>query len=131
MSLELDGIAIEAQADGAAAVPDGMLLRGAEVAIELPFAPVRFYRHGWQSWSLTTWQGSARASRVCSWPSTFPCGWIRGTRAMIAPTVPGWARWSSLTAGSCCSEPSTWKPTWRSRGTGCSGWSEAGPSNGS
>ena len=53
---ELDGVAIEAQADGAAAVPDGMLLRGREVAIELPFAPVRFYRHGWQSWSLTTWQ---------------------------------------------------------------------------
>lgn len=55
---ELDGVAIEAQADGTAAVPGGMLLRGREVALELPSAPVRFYRHGWQSWSLTTWQDS-------------------------------------------------------------------------
>jgi alpha-galactosidase len=55
---ELDGITIEAQADGEAAVADGMVLRGREVTLGLPFAPVRFYRHGWQSWSLTTWQGA-------------------------------------------------------------------------
>ncbi|MCX7029667.1 MAG: alpha-galactosidase [Spirochaetes bacterium] len=55
---ELDGITIEAQADEAAAVANGMMLRGREVTLELPFAPVRFYRHGWQSWSLTTWQGT-------------------------------------------------------------------------
>ncbi len=27
------------------------------VAIELGQKPVEFYRHGWQSWSLSTWQG--------------------------------------------------------------------------
>jgi alpha-galactosidase len=55
---ELDGITVEAQADGAAAIPEGILLHGNSVTLELPFAPVRFYRHGWQSWSLTTWQGA-------------------------------------------------------------------------
>ena len=53
---ELDGVPIEARADVAEAAADGVLLRGREVALELPFAPVRFFRHGWQSWSLTTWQ---------------------------------------------------------------------------
>ena len=55
---ELDGIAIDAQADRAARCPEGILLHGTEAALDLPFPPVRFYRHGWQSWSLTTWQGS-------------------------------------------------------------------------
>jgi alpha-galactosidase len=26
-----------------------------EIAVELPSAPLRYYRHGWQSWSLTAW----------------------------------------------------------------------------
>jgi alpha-galactosidase len=34
------------------------LLHGKRVTIDLPFAPLRYYRHGWQSWSLTMWQGA-------------------------------------------------------------------------
>jgi len=48
------------QADKALPSDDGILLRGGEVSVELPFAPVRFYRHGWQSWSLTMWQGAGQ-----------------------------------------------------------------------
>ncbi len=33
----------------------GYLLRGEHIELELPFQPTRFYRHGWHSWSLTTW----------------------------------------------------------------------------
>jgi alpha-galactosidase len=32
-------------------------ISAASVAIELEQKPTEFYRHGWQSWSLTTWQG--------------------------------------------------------------------------
>ncbi|WP_167481897.1 glycoside hydrolase family 36 protein [Thermus caldilimi] len=36
-------------------VPGGYLLRGREVRVFAPFVSERFFRHGWQSWSLTTW----------------------------------------------------------------------------
>ncbi|OHD74372.1 MAG: hypothetical protein A2177_02030 [Spirochaetes bacterium RBG_13_68_11] len=57
MRLELDGITIGVRADATARIPEGILLHGSSVALDLPFEPARFYRHGWQSWSLTTWQG--------------------------------------------------------------------------
>ncbi|MEZ0395644.1 MAG: glycoside hydrolase family 36 protein [Anaerolineales bacterium] len=42
--------------------PDGgFLLNGAEVEVELPFEPVRYLVHGWQSWSLATWLDPARS----------------------------------------------------------------------
>ncbi len=31
------------------------VIKAKEIRIELPSQPVKFYRHGWQSWSLTTW----------------------------------------------------------------------------
>jgi len=34
----------------------GYLLKGASVSLQLPEEPERYFRHGWQSWSLTTWQ---------------------------------------------------------------------------
>jgi alpha-galactosidase len=34
---------------------DGLLLSGPSVTVELPAPPRRFYRHGWQSWSLAAW----------------------------------------------------------------------------
>lgn len=34
---------------------DGWRLTGASVRVEVPFRAVRFFRHGWHSWSLTTW----------------------------------------------------------------------------
>ena len=33
----------------------GQLLTGSHVTVGLPTAPGRFYRHGWQSWSLAAW----------------------------------------------------------------------------
>ncbi|RTI02768.1 alpha-galactosidase, partial [Thermus scotoductus] len=36
-------------------VEGGLILRGQEVRAFPPFAARRFFRHGWQSWSLTTW----------------------------------------------------------------------------
>lgn len=33
----------------------GYLLSGSKLSISLPYKPHQFYRHGWQSWSLTTW----------------------------------------------------------------------------
>lgn len=57
---ELAGMPLELEADEATIVPDGLLLRGRTVCVGLPFAPARFYRHGWQSWSLTTWQDARR-----------------------------------------------------------------------
>ncbi len=32
-------------------------ISAASVAVELEQKPTEFYRHGWQSWSLSTWQG--------------------------------------------------------------------------
>jgi len=31
------------------------IIKAKEIQVELPSKPVRFYRHGWQSWTLTTW----------------------------------------------------------------------------
>ena len=70
ISLELDDITIEVRADEIARIPEGILLHGSSVALDLPFEPARYYRHGWQSWSLTTWQSSGE-SIPCSKPALF------------------------------------------------------------
>jgi alpha-galactosidase len=31
------------------------IIKSAEIQVELPSAPVKYYRHGWQSWSLAAW----------------------------------------------------------------------------
>src|SRR5512145_1795625 len=31
------------------------IVKAKELHIELPSKPVRYYRHGWQSWSLAAW----------------------------------------------------------------------------
>ena len=36
-------------------VTGGMVISGANVTLQLPFQPKRYYRHGWQSWSPTGW----------------------------------------------------------------------------
>jgi alpha-galactosidase len=33
----------------------GLILHGAQVNVNLSRVPKAYYRHGWQSWSLTTW----------------------------------------------------------------------------
>jgi alpha-galactosidase len=47
------------KADQIHPIAGGMLVTGAEVSLELPFRPTKFYRHGWQSWSPTGWVDSA------------------------------------------------------------------------
>ncbi len=36
------------------------IVNAKEVQIELPAAPIRYYRHGWQSWTLAAWTDPAR-----------------------------------------------------------------------
>ncbi|HEX8993107.1 MAG TPA: glycoside hydrolase family 36 protein, partial [Anaerolineales bacterium] len=36
-------------------LPSGQVIRGTAVRIRLPGVPRRYYRHGWQSWSLAAW----------------------------------------------------------------------------
>jgi alpha-galactosidase len=43
-------------ADQVTPIAGGYLLRGANVSLETENRPQKYYRHGWQSWSLTTWQ---------------------------------------------------------------------------
>lgn len=33
------------------------IVRSSRVSISLPFKPIKYFRHGWQSWSLTAWTG--------------------------------------------------------------------------
>lgn len=35
------------------------IIKSKEVILDLPFAPVKYYRHGWQSWSLAAWTNLA------------------------------------------------------------------------
>jgi alpha-galactosidase len=37
-------------------VSGGYILTGTNVSLEFKGGPKKYYRHGWQSWSLTTWQ---------------------------------------------------------------------------
>lgn len=55
MKLQFDHLQLEAIADQAKIVPNGYILHGSTVFLELPVRPQKYYRHGWQSWSLTTW----------------------------------------------------------------------------
>jgi len=43
-------------ADQVSPITGGYLLTGANVSLEINQLPKQYYRHGWQSWSLTTWQ---------------------------------------------------------------------------
>jgi len=42
--------------DQIAPVSGGYILTGSNVSLEFNQVPRQYYRHGWQSWSLTTWQ---------------------------------------------------------------------------
>ncbi len=46
----------------------GYLVRGSPVTVNLPFRPLRFYRHGWQSWSMAAWLDPATPSVPISAP---------------------------------------------------------------
>jgi alpha-galactosidase len=56
VTIRLGDTQVVARADGEArAVHGGVLLPGADVRVDFPGTPARFYRHGWQSWSQTRW----------------------------------------------------------------------------
>jgi len=54
-SLKLNGLTLKIRADDASETPDGLLLKGERVSLTLPERPLRYLRHGWQSWSLAAW----------------------------------------------------------------------------
>lgn len=62
-TLELEDLSLRISADELRETRDFVQLTGSRVTLELPVDPAqamprppkRFYRHGWQSWSLTAW----------------------------------------------------------------------------
>jgi len=55
-SLSFQNFQIISYSDQTTSVQGGYILNGGSVALEFKPKPKRYYRHGWQSWSLTTWQ---------------------------------------------------------------------------
>ncbi len=53
--LHFNHLQLEATASQAEMVPEGYILQGTTVFLQLPEQPRKYYRHGWQSWSLTAW----------------------------------------------------------------------------
>lgn len=54
-TLDFDALRVPVSGAQATPAPGGILLQGASPALHLPSRPGKFYRHGWQSWSLTAW----------------------------------------------------------------------------
>ena len=57
MTFELDclGLKITVPLENSHAVEGGFIAGAPALSLNLPSAPVRFYRHGWQSWTLAAW----------------------------------------------------------------------------
>jgi len=55
MSYQIGDMQFSLTADKIHPVTGGMVISGANVTLQLPFQPKRYYRHGWQSWSPTGW----------------------------------------------------------------------------
>ena len=55
ISSQIGDMQFSLTADKIHPVTGGMVISGANVSLQLPFQPKRFYRHGWQSWSLAAW----------------------------------------------------------------------------
>ncbi len=53
--IQLGELEIAVHAERLTAIDQGYLLQGQSVALFHPFGNGYFYRHGWHSWSLTTW----------------------------------------------------------------------------
>ena len=54
--LVFDNQTIISYANKSTPISGGYLLQGANISLEFENHPKEYYRHGWQSWSLTTWQ---------------------------------------------------------------------------
>ena len=53
--LQFDSFQLNAHAHAVTQTRGGFLLRGSQVYLDLPIRARSYYRHGWQSWSLTAW----------------------------------------------------------------------------
>ncbi len=60
MSFQIGDMQFSFTADKFRPAQGGMILSGANVSLQLPFQPKRYYRHGWQSWSLAAWLDPSR-----------------------------------------------------------------------
>ncbi len=54
-SIEFDDLTLGISADEIRETRDDVRLNGSRVTIKLPRPPQRYFRHGWQSWSLAAW----------------------------------------------------------------------------
>jgi len=61
--LRLGGLEVALEADALEPVEGGLRLLGKEVRVYPPFQAQAFFRHGWQSWSLTAWVDLRKAPR--------------------------------------------------------------------
>jgi hypothetical protein len=55
MRVSLGGVEVALEAESLERVEGGIRLLGKEVRVYPPFPARAFFRHGWQSWSLTAW----------------------------------------------------------------------------
>jgi alpha-galactosidase len=53
--MQFDDLEVTTAAETCRTIPVGGVMTGKNVTLSLPFRPNRYYRHGWQSWSLTAW----------------------------------------------------------------------------
>ncbi len=54
-TLQFESFQLIAHAHAVTETLGGYLLQGSQVHLDLPIQPRLYYRHGWQSWSLTAW----------------------------------------------------------------------------
>jgi alpha-galactosidase len=59
-TINLNGLPLRLHAESIETYPTEVLLTGSHLTIDLPRPPVRFFRHGWQSWSLSAWTNTNR-----------------------------------------------------------------------
>ena len=46
---------LKLNADSLHQAPDSQIINASHIDLNLPLPPKKFFRHGWQSWTLTTW----------------------------------------------------------------------------
>jgi alpha-galactosidase len=63
MRVSLGGVEVALEAESLERVEGGIRLLGKEVRVYPPFPARAFFRHGWQSWSLTAWVDLREAKR--------------------------------------------------------------------
>ena len=56
--LSFQNFKIISYSDQTTPIPGGYILNGSNVSLEFDKEPKQYFRHGWQSWSLTTWHSA-------------------------------------------------------------------------